>query len=289
MKKRLLIYFTLSGLASVWLLRDNFSQLSNAISYDYIIGQHNAAPWGVLTLCILWIVLKRKEIATKMELNNNPLFFAAGAVLMLTAFCVPNAINYLVIKLFLTWLGFFVMMFGRGAVIPGILFAAYAFTIVFPLLVNKFADAPYAMGSVIPATWLANLVGIPVNNTGQILSFPNPTGETISVLVSSACAGPATMAVFIAIFTLMMLDVQIERSRAVPLLLFGIAGTWLQNIIRIVIIAASGHLAGKDALWDAHFWTIYVLFPLWYLAFVTVYFLVAGKHSRRAVGHPPSG
>ncbi len=289
MKKRLITYFLLSGLTSALHLQDNFAQLSNAISYDYIIGQHNAAPWGVLTLCVIWIILKRKEIAAKMDRNNNPLFFIAGASFILLAFYVPHNIDYMVVKLSLTWLGLFMIMFGQGALVPFILFNTYAFTIVFPLLVDKFADTPYAMGSVIPATWLANLLDIPVSKSGQILSFPDPSGETISVLVTGACAGPATMAVFIAIFTLMMLDVKIEWSRALPLLIFGVAGTWLQNIVRIVIIAASGHLAGEDVLWSAHFWTIYVLFPLWYLVFVSVYFLFASKHSKWAMKHPPSG
>jgi exosortase/archaeosortase family protein len=90
--------------------------------------------------------------------------------------------------------------------------------------------------------------------------------------------------VFVVIFTLMMLDLPLPWQQAIPVFLFGVVGTWLQNVIRIIIILGCGYFFGSDALWAAHFWTIYVLFPLWYLLFALVYFRFVHKPPT-----PPTG
>jgi hypothetical protein len=53
-------------------------------------------------------------------------------------------------------------------------------------------------------------------------------------------------------------------------------------VIRIVIILGCGYYIGYNALWTAHFWTIYILFPLWYLLFAFVYFKLARQRPRAA-------
>ncbi len=85
------------------------------------------------------------------------------------------------------------------------------------------------------------------------------------------------MAVFVVIFVLMMLDLPLPWSRAVPVFLFGMVGTWLQNVIRIIIVLCCGYFLGIKALEAAHYWTVYIIFPLWYLFFATVYFRAAKK------------
>jgi hypothetical protein len=74
----------------------------------------------------------------------------------------------------------------------------------------------------------------------------------------------------------MYLDNPIPAKRAFPILALGIAGTWIQSIIRILILLEAGILFGEEALWTAHFWTIYLLFPAWYLIFAAIYLKQAG-------------
>ena len=87
------------------------------------------------------------------------------------------------------------------------------------------------------------------------------------------------MGVFIALFVLMTLDMPLPPKKAAGLFLFGIVGTWFQSVIRLVILMLAGYYLGKDALWTAHFWTIYLLFPLWYLFFAYLYFWQTGRLS----------
>jgi exosortase/archaeosortase family protein len=87
------------------------------------------------------------------------------------------------------------------------------------------------------------------------------------------------MGVFIALFALMTLDMPLSPKKAAWLFLFGAVGTWLQNCIRLVFLILVGYYLGENALWKAHFWTIYMLFPLWYLLFAYIYF--------RQVERPP--
>ena len=80
------------------------------------------------------------------------------------------------------------------------------------------------------------------------------------------------MGVFLAIFALMMLDIPLPPRKAAWLFLFGAVGTWFQSLIRLIIIILVGYHLGGDAMWTTHFWSIYILFPLWYLFFAYIYF-----------------
>jgi len=279
LSKKFVIYFILSISFSVTVIWPAAHNMASMLNYNYLLEQHHVAPWGVLVLCLGCLILKRHTIKKTMHQPPHPLFYLPGAALALLAMLIPGTPDFLVLKAAVIWTALFMVMYGRAAAIPTLLLATYSFTILFPMAVEKFADVRYAMAAVIPAVHLADLLGLPVSNAGQVLSFPDPAGGTISVMVAGACAGPATMAVFIAIFTMMMLDVKLSPPRAWRLLLFGMAGTWFQNIVRIIIIAAAGHLWGKEALRTAHFWTIYALFPLWYLIFTAIYFRAARQDS----------
>jgi exosortase/archaeosortase family protein len=168
--------------------------------------------------------------------------------------------------------GVFDVIFGAAATIPLLLLAAYAFAVCLPLLVDTYLAAGYAVTAAAPSAWLLHLIGLPIALKGQVFQVPLPSGAPIQVMVSSSCAGPTTIAVFVVIFTLMMLDRPLTQSSIIPVFLLGLAGTWLQNVIRIVLILCSGYFFGSNALWTMHFCTIYVLFPLWYLLFALLYF-----------------
>ena len=131
--------------------------------------------------------------------------------------------------------------------------------------------------AVAPVAWLVRLSGLHIVSGNQTFQFLLPSGQPIVVQVASACAGPTTMAVFVVIFVLMMLDLPLPWPRAVQVFLLGVVGTWLQNVIRIVIILGCGYFWGYNALETAHYWTVYIMFPLWYLLFVSIYFRCVKK------------
>jgi len=284
--RKLVLWFIASLAISLIFFQGFWASLGTMLSLDWIFGQHHAAPWGVLGLCGIWLWLKRKKVwkemskKAKMNFAFYTLNFTLGLGVIAGAILMPSSQNFLVFQVLLASLGVFVIFFGQAAKIPSILLGIYGFAISFPLIIERFAQLPYSMSVLKPLMWILTGLGYSFENQGQWIHFTSFPGEPISVTITAACAGPATMGVFLAIFALMMLDIPLPPKKAVWILLFGAVGTWFQSFIRLIILMFVGYYLGKDALWTAHFWSIYILFPLWYLLFVYIYFRQAGSLPR---------
>jgi len=279
---RLLAWVVTSLVMSALLLVGaSWAELAATLSLSYIIPLH-LAPWGVLGLCILMCFLKWRLIRSAMELPPSLPFILIGLLLAGLAFAVPLSPTLFILRLLAAWVGLYAVCFGQAALIPLILLATYAFTIYFKILANSnsYLAAGFINTAVAPVAWLVHITGLHIVTGSQTFQFLLPTGHPIVVQVASACAGPVTMAVFVVIFVLMMLDLPLPWSWAAPVFLLGVVGTWLQNVVRIIIILGCGYYWGAKALETAHYWTIYILFPLWYLLFAAIYFWVVKSRSR---------
>ena len=251
--------------------RDFWRSLSVMLSPGWTFWQYHAAPWGVLALCLLFLWLKRKTVWAQMHLATNPAYALLGLVMLAAAILVPFSQDFLVFQILLAALGLFTIIFGAASRIPAICLAIYVFAVSFPLFIERFAEEAYSRAAITPAMWLLTALGYPFQNQGQWVSFTSSGGEQITVAVTAACAGPATMGVFMALFALMMLDMPLPPRRAAWAFLFGVAGTWFQSFIRIAGLLLLGYYFGGNVLQTAHFWTIYILFPLWFLLFAYIY------------------
>lgn len=74
------------------------------------------------------------------------------------------------------------------------------------------------------------------------------------------------------VFVLTTLDMPLQPKKAIWLFIFGDVGAWFQSFIGLIVLLLLGYHLGEDALLTAYFWTIYILFPLWYLLLAYVYF-----------------
>ena len=274
--ERVALWFIASLAISLIFFQQFWASLGTMLSPDWIFGQYHASPWGVLGLCGIWLWLKRKNIWRAMELGQSLVFIPLGLALVVGAILMPASQDFLVFQVLLASLGVFVIFFGKAVKIPSILLGIYGFAISFPLIIQRFAQLPYSISAIKPLMWILTGLGYPLQNQGQWVHFASLSGEPISVAITIGCAGPATMGVFLAIFALMMLDTPLPLKKAVWIFLFGAIGTWFQSVIRLVILMLVGYYLGEEAMWTAHFWTIYILFPLWYLLFVYIYFRQAG-------------
>ena len=252
-------------------LRHFWSILPEMLSPGWIFGQGHSAPWGVLALCLLFLWLKRKAVRAQMSCRTNPAYILLGLVMLAAAILVPFSKDFLVFQVLLASLGFFTIIFGSASQIPAICLVIYGFAVSVPLFVERFYEYEYARAAITPVMGLLGALGYSFQNQGQLVSLVSRGGEPITIAVTAACAGPATMGVFGALFALMMLDMPLPPRRAAWTLLFGLAGTWFQSFIRIVFLLLVGYYSGGNALQTAHFWTIYVLFPLWFLFFAWFY------------------
>jgi exosortase/archaeosortase family protein len=268
---KLLVFVALALALSAIFFRDFWSSLPVMLSPSWVFGQSGVAPWGVLALCLLFLWLKRKAVWAQMRIRTNPAYALPGLLLLAAAILVPFSQDFLVFQVLLALLGLFAIIFGGAGRIPAICLAIYGLAVFIPFMVERFAQDAYSQTAAAPAMGLMTALGYPFQNQGQLVNFLSRDGEHIMVTITAACAGPATMGVFMALFALMMLDMPLSPRRAALTFLFGVVGTWFQNIIRLVILLLLGYYFGGNALWTAHSWTIYILFPAWYLIFAYIY------------------
>ena len=113
-----------------------------------------------------------------------------------------------------------------------------------------------------------------------MINYFSQNGREISLLVDAACSGSGSMSIFIALFALISLDIKLPKKGLLYLFIFGILGTTFQNVVRIAVIVFSGFYFGPQGVVAAHNYAGYVLFPLWFIAFVYIYFMYAKKLSK---------
>ncbi|MEE9202719.1 MAG: exosortase/archaeosortase family protein [Dehalococcoidia bacterium] len=273
------MWLALSLVLSLAFFRDFWASLPTMLSPQWVLGEYHVAPWGVLALCLLFLYLKRKEVWRGLGYGRSSALTPVGLGLIAGAVLMPSSQDYLVFQVLLASLGVFVVLFGRGAKIPSILLAIYGFAVSFPIVIYRFADEAYSQSAIAPVMGTITSLGYPFQSQGQWVHFSSSGGDSVSVAITAACAGPTTLGVFVALFALMTLDTPLPPKKAAKLFLFGVVGTYFQSFIRLVFLLLVGYYWGEDALWAVHYWTIYILFPLWYLLFAYIYF--------RQVGFPP--
>ena len=281
MKTRLIIWLAACLAISIASFGELWTKLPEWLSPEGL-QRHGVFHWGVLGLCILWLWLKRRDIWPRMQTARPSLpFLLAGAALLALSIFLPRSDDFLVFLMLVGWLGIFTMIFNRASIIPTILLVIYGFSLVFPILTNRWLGEPSAILVTNTVVAISQMLGLPVTSQGQELHLTSLSGDAISTTVSSECAGYATIGVFIALFALMMLDIRLPLKRVWYVFLFGLVGTWLQNIIRIVVSVAAGYHWGSGALETVHSNIAYVIFPLWFALFAFVYLKLAGWRSKK--------
>jgi len=276
LKIRLIIWSIACLAISVLLFGELWAKLLQWLSLEGL-QHHGVFHWGVLGLCILWLWLKRRDILSKVQTGRFSLsFILTGLALVALSIFLPRSDDFLVFLMLLGWLGIFTVTFNRACIIPAILLTTYGFSLVFAILMTRWLGEPSAMLVTNTVTATTRMLGLPITSEGPVLHVTSLTGNIFSTTIIPGCAGYATIGVFIALFALMMLDIRLPLKKAWYVFLIGLAGTWLQNIIRVVISVAAGYYWGSGALEAMHYNAAYVIFPLWYALFAYIYLRQAG-------------
>ena len=269
---RLIIWLVVCLAISILLFGELWTKLPQWLSPGGL-RSHGVFHWGALCLCILWLWLKRSDILSRMRAGRISLPSAlTGIALLALAIFLPRSDYFLVFLMLLSFLGVFTIIFGRACLIPSALLAVYGFSLAFPVLMTEHLAEPSATSTSATVTAVARTLGLPVTDTGLTIQFNSLNGDNISTTIIPACAGYTTLGVFIALFALMMLDIRLPLKRAWYVLLIGLAGTWLLNIIRIEASLAAGYFWGQESLETTHQNISYFIFPLWYALFACIYF-----------------
>lgn len=276
MKTKLVIWLAACLIIAILPFNDLWAKLLQWLSPQGL-QYHGVFHWGVLALCVLWLWLKRTAILSRMATGwpNLPFLLTGAAILALSIF-LPGTDDLLLFLMLLGWLGAFTMIFGRAATVPSLLLTIYGFSIVFPIFMMEWLGQASVTPVARTLTAITTLLGLPVEIRGAVIDISSRSGNVISVLITPECAGYQTIGVFIALFSLMMIDIRLPLKKAWYVFLIGLAGTWLQNVIRVLISVVAGYYWGAGVIETIHFNISYVIFPLWYILFAYIYLRQAG-------------
>jgi exosortase/archaeosortase family protein len=288
LKLKLIIWFTACLALSILAFGELWGKFPEWLSPPRL-QQNGVSSWGVLGLCFLWLWLKRKQIFSNIPTGwvRSP-FIILGVLLLALSLFLPRSDSFLVFLMLLGYLGVFAMIFGKAFIMPLILLLVYGFSVAFPILMLRLLGEPAAKLVTSTVTPLFNILGLPVTSEGQVLNLVSVSGDPLSVTITPGCSAFAAIGIFIVLFTLMMLDIRLTLKKVWWLFLLGLVGTWLQNIVRIVVSVTAGYFWGKDALLAMHYNAAYVIFPLWFALFTFIYLKQAGWRSKSARNVQPS-
>ncbi len=121
-------------------------------------------------------------------------------------------------------------------------------------------------GLVLPAAWGLEWVGTPTRVLGDNLLLATPRGN-MTLGVGLVCAGIYPMVLFAGILALHAWREGLSPKRTAAYLAVGLAGLWIANILRIILLAKIGQHWGAHALQTAHAhlgWIFFVGFMVLY-------------------------
>jgi exosortase/archaeosortase family protein len=250
---------------------------------------------AVLVLCVLWAYIKRTEILEAARRGTDAkwlilgLLLAGGSVGLL--YYVAAFSDSLPLTLFT--IGFvvvaqFSLFFGPASKIPLMLLGLFGIAVGFPVLLENTAATWFPRATAVLSVSTLQLFGLPVTLNGITVTLNSLLGYNIVTKVDTRCAGSDSLAIFLAIFGLMLIDRKPQNKVLIGLLIFGVIGTYLQNFARLLLLFVAGYYYGADALWAVHDYASYVLFPVWFLGFSVIYIRYSRKPGNSAIERIPS-
>jgi exosortase/archaeosortase family protein len=252
-----------------------------ALLFDYAtLKQNGFYFWAVLGLCILWTYIKRADIieAYRGETDAKWLIFSlllvsASIVLLFYVSAFAASLSLTIFAIGFVIVAQFSLFFGRASKIPLMLLGLFGVAVGFPVLLENTT-----------AFWFPRATAVLcVSLNGVTVTLTSLLGYDIVTRVDTRCAGSDSLAIFLAIFGLMVIDRKPQNKLLIGLLIFGVIGTYLQNFVRLLMLFTAGYYYGADALWTIHDYASYLLFPVWFLGFSVIYIRYSKKPGNSAI------
>lgn len=257
-------------------------QLKGAIAWLVVNPLDEITAGEVLFLLgLLWLYTRRKGLAAGMREGRS----AGGAILaaiavIAAALLLPHGAewkaHYGSIFGLCSGLALFAGVFPRAssfalrAVAPG--FAG----VVVAHAIRTFAPQQAIMAPIVTGVPLLSALGLPVTHQGAVVQTIGPAGEQVFIPVTMGCSGHIGIGAVAGLFVLMSLDVRSTWKRSALVLAIGVAGAWVQNLLRLEILYVVGHFWGTDVMWTVHPYLSYVVFPAYYALFVFIWLRIIG-------------
>jgi len=267
--------------------------LVNAISIpDYASFKQNGFYlWAFLFLCIAWLYIKRSDILAAVYSSKTEarwtllgiLLVSASAALLYHVAASSSELSLSLFAISFVIVAQFTLFFGKASKIPLMLLGLFGVAVSFPMLLENSLLAPFARATAVLSISTLQLSGMPITLDGVTVTLHSLLGYSILTKIDTRCAGSDSLAIFLAVFGLMLIDRKPQNKAVIGLLVLGVIGTYLQNFARLLLLFAAGYFYGSEALWIVHDYSSYILFPFWFLIFAIIYLKYAQKPS-----NPPS-
>ena len=126
------------------------------------------------------------------------------------------------------------------------------------------------------AAWM-NAIGVSATVYGHVVSL-NSGAQTLLLSVESDCTGIQGVLAFGMLSTMAILDTKPRISRLIPLFLVGLAGAFLINLVRLLLVFVTFEFAGPEVGTAVHTAAGYGLFVVW----IIVFWAISMKYLARA-------
>ncbi len=272
------------------------SDVINRLSpLDYAtLKQNGFYLWGALFLCTAWVFIKRSDIIQAINDTDaharwtffGILLLVTSALLLYYVAASPSELAVGLFTAFFTIVATFAVFFGRASKIPLMLLGLFGVAVFFPMLLESAFSAPFSRFTAVLSISTLQLSGVPITLSGVTVTLSSVMGYDILTKVDARCAGSDSLAIFLMMFGLMLIDRKPRTNALIGLLILGVVGTYFQNVVRLLLLFAAGYHFGSGALWTVHDYAGYILFPLWFLIFAIVYLRYAEHpptHSKRRI------
>jgi len=276
------------------ILKSAFTNVAPFFNYD-TLKQNGFYLWAVLGLCAVWAYIKRAEILDDIRSETKIPWVLAGMVLtvaslglLYSAAAFAASLQLTLFAVAFVFVAQFALFFGKASKIPLLLLALLGIAVGFPAMLENALAAPFPRTTALLCVSTLQLTGLPVSLNGVTVTLNSLMGYNIVTNVDTRCAGSDSLAIFLAIFGLMLIDRKPGHKALFGLLILGVVGTYLQNFVRLLLLFEAGYYYGANALWAVHDYASYVLFPLWFLGFAVIYLKYASKPTNSAIERIPS-
>ncbi|MGA8069947.1 MAG: archaeosortase/exosortase family protein [Halobacteriota archaeon] len=271
-----------------------FANIAPLLNYA-ALKQNGFYIWAVLGLCVVWGYMKRKEILDAARTGTDSRWVLAGTILagaslglLYYSATFVEALPLTLFAIVFVVVAQFTLFFGKASKIPLMLLGVFGIAVVFPALLESAVAAPFPRATAVLCVSTLQLARVPVTLSGVTVTLNSLVGSNIIVDVDTRCAGSDSLAIFLAIFALMLIDRRPGNRAVLGLFIFGVVGAYLQNFVRLLALFTAGYYYGANALWAVHDYASYILFPLWFLGFAVVYLKYARKPGNPAIGRMKS-
>ena len=271
-----------------------FANVAPLLNYA-TLKQNGFYIWAVLALCIVWVYVKRTEILDAAHVGTDSQWVLVGITLvggslgvLYYAAAFAESLPLTLFAIAFVVVAQFSLLFGKASKIPLMLLGVLGIAVAFPALLESALAAPFPRATAVLCVSTLQLARVPITLNGVTVTLNSLMGYNIVVNVDTRCAGSDSLAIFLAIFALMLIDRKPGNKAVLGLFIFGVVGTYLQNFVRLLALFTAGYYYGANALWAVHDYASYILFPVWFLAFAVIYMRYARKPGNPAIGRMTS-